>query len=126
MVILAFILWKVAKLLLIPIQILLFLALLFIAYKLLWTPERAQMISDKDTQKKIQGLVNKASDSAVRFVKKAGEKHFADKLQNGTGQSGKDTQDAAKPGEKQADTPNAAEGKGPAETEHVGNGKENQ
>ena len=113
MVILAFILWKVAKLLLIPIQILLFLALLFIAYKLLWTPERAKMISDKDTQEKIQGLVNKASDSAIRFVKDAGKKHLADKLRNDTDQSGKDT-------------PNAAEGKGPAETEHVGNGKENQ
>jgi len=36
MILLGFVLWKVAKILLIPIQILLFLALMFIAYKLIF------------------------------------------------------------------------------------------
>ena len=41
MVLLACVLWKVAKLILIPVQILLFLALMFIAYKLLFSPENS-------------------------------------------------------------------------------------
>ena len=126
MILLSIVLWKVAKLLLIPIQILLFLALMFIAYKLLFDQDKINMISDQDTRAKIQGLVNKASDSAVRFVKDAGKKHLADKLRDDTDQSGKDTQDAAKPDVKKTETPNAAEGKAPTEAEHVNTGKESK
>lgn len=71
MILLAFVLWRVAKLLLIPIQILLFLILMVIAYKLVFSPESMDKISDKETNEKIQKLVNKASDSAARFVKDA-------------------------------------------------------
>ena len=80
------------------------------------------MISDQDTKAKIQGLVNKASDSAVRFVKDAGKKHLADKLRNDTDQSGKDTPEAAKSDVKNTETPNAADGKAPGKTERVDTG----
>ena len=73
MILLTCLLWKVTKLLLIPIQILLFLVLMFIAYKLLFSPENMDKISNQVTNEKIQGLVNKASDSAARFVKKTAE-----------------------------------------------------
>ena len=104
MILLACVMWKVAKLLLIPIQILLFLALMFIAYKLFFTPEKIEMISDKGTKEKIQGLVHKASDSAARFVKDTakqaiGAQKSADNAQSATAQAAKDASDSAKPGE---------------------------
>ena len=69
MILLTCVLWKVTKLLLIPIQILLFLVLMVIAYKLVFAPEKLEVIQEKVTNEKIQALVGKASDSAVRFVK---------------------------------------------------------
>ena len=72
MIVLGVILWKVAKLLLLPVQILLFLLLMFIAYRLL-VPENAR-------SEKIDGMVRHASDSALRFVKrKAAEKLAAER-----------------------------------------------
>ena len=71
MVLLACVLWKVAKLILIPVQILLFLALMFIAYKLLFSPENMDKLSDKVKDGSIQELVDKAAGSAARMVKKA-------------------------------------------------------
>ena len=100
MILLTCVLWKVTKLLLIPIQILLFLILMVIAYKLLFTPENMDKISNQVTNENIQGLVNKASDSAARFVKKAaGEQKTADNAQDAAAQTGKDASDAAKSGE---------------------------
>lgn len=93
MILLAFILWKVAKLILIPIQILLFLALLFIAYKLLFSPESMDKISSGVKNGTIQGMVDKAADSASRFVKKTVSDHVsghspsADKPAGGSGQA---------------------------------------
>ena len=104
MILLTCLLWKVTKLLLIPIQILLFLVLMFIAYKLLFSPENMDKISNQVTNEKIQGLVNKASDSAARFVKKTAEQAVgmqksADNDQSAAAQAGKDVSDAAKTGE---------------------------
>ena len=102
MILLAFILWKVAKLILIPIQILLFLALLFIAYKLLFSPEGMDKISSGVKNGTIQGMVDKAADSASRFVKKTVSDHVAahsssaDKPAGGSGQAAGSPDSAAK------------------------------
>lgn len=106
MVLLACVMWKVTKLLLIPIQILLFLVLLYIGYKLLITPEKIDAISDGVNSEKIQGLVNKASDSAARLVK-AEAKNVTEKVKDGAVQAGKDALDAAK-AEKPAEQPQEA------------------
>ncbi len=110
MVLLTFVLWKVAKLLLIPIQILLFLVLMVIAYKLLFSPEKIDMISNTVTNEKIQVLVNKASDSATRLIKKAtdvkntDEPKTADQADAGTVSAGKDGPDPVNSGEKSEKT----------------------
>ena len=77
MIVLSFVMWKVAKILLIPIQILLFLVLLFIAWKLLCSPENMDIIPNGAAKEQIQTLVNKASDSAARPPHKAGERRKA-------------------------------------------------
>lgn len=93
MILLAFVMWKVAKLLLIPIQILLFLALMFIAYRLLFTPERLNMLQegsangtgqtlvDSETGKKI---ADKIRDEAVQAGKAALESMKSAASQRGT------------------------------------------
>ena len=89
MILLTFVLWKVAKLLLIPIQILLFLALMFIAFKLLFPPETMGSVSEGVTGEKIQGLVNS----------EVGKK-IADKTREGIVQAGKAALDSVRSGEK--------------------------
>ena len=54
MILLGVVLWKVAKILLIPIQILLFLALMFIAYRLLFGSPAIGETSDNAANVKIQ------------------------------------------------------------------------
>lgn len=77
MILLTFVMWKVAKLLLIPIQILLFLALMFIAYRLLFAPDRlsegspegkGQTLVEPGTGKKI---ADKIRDEAIQAGKAA-------------------------------------------------------
>ena len=104
MILLACVLWKVAKLLLIPIQIVLFLILMAIVYKLLFSPENMDKISNQVNNEKIQGLVVKASDSAARFVKDtakqaAGAQKTPGNARTGTAQAGKEASDSAKSGE---------------------------
>ena len=77
MIILAIIMWKVAKLILIPIQILLFLALMFIVYKLVCSPENMDKISKGVKNGSIQEMVDKATDSAAKFVKKTVSDHVS-------------------------------------------------
>lgn len=54
MIFLGVVLWKVAKILLIPIQILLFLALMFIAYRLIFGSAALGETSDNASNVKIQ------------------------------------------------------------------------
>jgi len=126
MILLTFILWKVAKILLVPIQILLFLALMFIAWKLIFAPEKGGVISDPSAKKQIQGLVDKASDSAARFVKQqaaagkdAVKKKVAEELRNAVDSAAKDTPAPAAEPRKEA----AAAPVGPQGTEAVGGAK---
>ena len=74
MIVVTVFLWKVAKLLLVPIHILLFLVLMFIAYRLFF-PSNAR-------NEKIDGMVRQASDSAVRFVKKKAVEKLAPGKEN--------------------------------------------
>ena len=99
MILLACVLWKVAKLLLIPIQIILFLILMVIAYKLLFTPDNMDKISDKVSNENIQKLVNKASDSAARFVKDTAQQAAGAQKTPDNDPAAEKTSDSAKPGE---------------------------
>ena len=74
MIVVTVFLWKVAKLLLVPIHILLFLLLLFIAYRL-FCPSNAR-------NEKIDGMIRQASDSAVRYVKKKAAEKLAPGKEN--------------------------------------------
>lgn len=56
MLLLGVVLWKVAKILLIPIQILLFLALMFIAYKLLFGSSAVDETSNNAAKVTVQKL----------------------------------------------------------------------
>lgn len=88
MVVVAIFMWKIAKMLVIPIQILLFIALMFIAYKLLFTPDKLEKISDNVTSENIQEVVDKATDSANRLIEEG--KKIAEKIPDGAVQAGKD------------------------------------
>ena len=103
MILLTCILWKVTKLLLIPIQILLFLVLMIIAYKLVFAPEKLEVIQEKITNENIQGLVGKASDSAVRFVKDKAKQAAAAKAARSLPAGPAPTDGAAAPGDKAAE-----------------------
>ena len=111
MVLLTFVLWKVAKLILIPVQILLFLALMLIAYKLLFTPERLGMLSEGSSNESIRKLI----DSEVA-------RKIADKVKDGTLQAGKAALDSVRSGGAQRGTAPAAPGK--AEAKPAAEGKE--
>ena len=91
MILLAIVLWKVTKLLLVPIQILLFLLLVFIVYRLFFSAEKIDAISNGAGKEALQGLVHRASDSAVRFVKQKA----AEKLTGGANGAGGDADGAA-------------------------------
>ncbi len=56
MILLGVVLWKVAKILLIPLQILLFLALMFIAYKLLFGSAEIDETSNNAARVRIEKL----------------------------------------------------------------------
>lgn len=85
MILLTFVMWKVAKLLLIPIQILLFLALMFIAYRLLFTPERLDRLSEGSPEGKGQTLVEPGTG-----------KKIADKIRDEAIQAGKAALDSVR------------------------------
>ena len=125
MILLAFILWKVAKLILIPIQILLFLALMFIAYKLLFSPEGMDKISSSVKNGTIQGMVDKAADSASQFVKKTVSDHVsghspsADKPADGSGQAAGSADPAAKAAAPEKEVPQAVSEKAARPAESV-------
>lgn len=100
MILLTFVMWKVAKLLLIPIQILLFLALMFIAYRLLFTPERLDKLSGNPPAEKSQTPVDSG----------AGKK-IADKIKQEAIQAGKAALDSVKSAAAQQGNAPAAPGK---------------
>ena len=102
MILLTFVMWKVAKLLLIPIQILLFLALMFIAYKLIFTPERLDKISEGSANGESQTLVDPGTG-----------KKIADKIKDGAIQAGKAALDSVK-------SKAAQQGNGPAAFDKAG------
>ena len=85
MILLTCVMWKVAKLLLIPIQILLFLALMFIAYRLIFTPERLDKLTEGSSKGTGQPLVDSETG-----------KKIADKIKDGAIQAGKAALDSVK------------------------------
>lgn len=124
MIILAIIMWKVAKLILIPIQILLFLALMFIVYKLVCSPENMDKISKGVKNGSIQEMVDKATDSAAKLVKKTVSDHVAnsgsaDKSADGSGQAAPSADSAAKAAAPEKEAPQAAPEKPASPAESV-------
>ena len=101
MILLTFVMWKVAKLLLIPIQILLFLALMFIAYKLLFAPEQPAASSEDTSGEKVQNTL---------VDPKVGKK-IADKIKEEAVQAGKAAWESVKSAAAQPGNAPAAPGK---------------